>query len=80
MQKSEAKEKLDRDRQKREMNRGMNGLIHKHSEPEAHAYRVHSTEATVSAHGALSLLTTAALFMNLLWLCYLVNYVLVERT
>lgn len=41
MQKSEGKEKLDRDRQEGETNRGMNGLIHKHSEPEAHAHRVH---------------------------------------
>jgi len=51
----------------------MNGLIHKHSEPETH------TEATTTVHDALSLSIIAALFMNLLSLSYLVNYALVER-
>lgn len=58
---------------KKEADWRMNGLIHRHSEPET------NTEATSTAHGALSLSIIAALFMNLLWLSYLVNYVSVER-
>ena len=70
--KREEKEKLHRDGQKKEADWRMNGLIHRDSEPET------NTEATSAAHGALSLSIITALFMNLLWFSYLVNYVSIQ--
>lgn len=66
------KGKFEKDRQQKQAGGGMN---------EAFTSTVNQkhTEATTTAHGAPSLLIITGLFMNLLWLSYLVNYVLTER-